>query len=43
MVSAPKVATTPGLDRNLAQTVEEIRLCAARVRAHSESAKKALR
>jgi alanyl aminopeptidase len=39
----PKVKTTPGLDRGLAQTVEEIRLCAARVRAHTERAKKALR
>lgn len=40
---SPKVATTPGLDRNLAQTVEGIRLCAARVRAHADSAKQALR
>jgi alanyl aminopeptidase len=39
----PKVAKTPGLDRGLAQTVEEIRLCAARARAHGERAKKALR
>jgi alanyl aminopeptidase len=39
----PKVKTTPGLDRGLAQTIEEIRLCAARVRAHAERAKKALR
>jgi alanyl aminopeptidase len=39
----PKVQTTPGLDRSLAQTVEEIRLCAARVRAHAERAKAALR
>lgn len=39
----PKQKTTPGLDRGLAQTVEQIRLCAARVRAHAERARKALR
>jgi alanyl aminopeptidase len=39
----PKVSVTPGLDRSLAQTVEEIRLCAARVRAHTERATAALR
>jgi alanyl aminopeptidase len=40
---APKVPTVPGLDRNLAQTVEGIRLCAARVKAHSADVKKTLR
>ena len=34
---APKVKSTPGLDRVLAQTLEEIRLCAARKQAHQKS------
>jgi alanyl aminopeptidase len=34
---APKVPTTPGLDRALAQTLEEIHLCAAKKAAHKES------
>ncbi len=33
---APKVAATPGLQRALAQTLEENRLCAARKAAHAE-------
>ncbi|MDP2339909.1 MAG: M1 family aminopeptidase [Deltaproteobacteria bacterium] len=37
---APKVPTIPGLQRALAQTLEENRLCAARKAAHLESIRK---
>ena len=40
---APKLTSVPGLDRNLAQTIEGIRLCAARVKSHADSARKTLR
>jgi alanyl aminopeptidase len=33
----PKVPTTPGLDRALAQSVEDIRLCAAKKAAHQQA------
>ncbi len=39
----PKVSAVPGLDRTLAQTVEGIRLCAARVAAHQDNIKKTVR
>ncbi|HME71371.1 MAG TPA: M1 family metallopeptidase [Myxococcota bacterium] len=35
----PKKAKTPGMERSLATTLESIRLCAAKKRAHEESAK----
>ena len=36
----PKIPTTPGLDRSLAQSLEEIRLCAAKKKAHGASIEK---
>jgi alanyl aminopeptidase len=39
----PKVPSVPGLDRNLAQTVEGIRLCAALADAHRAAIEKSLR
>ena len=36
----PKVKTTPGLERSLAQALESVRLCAAKARAHRASIEK---
>ncbi|MEW5850579.1 MAG: hypothetical protein AB2A00_17465 [Myxococcota bacterium] len=37
---APRKQSTPGLERELALTVENVRLCAAKKAAHQESARK---